>query len=122
MSARFIILFGLLALSVVLLNAIAITINQHNDGDVVAQRYCGQSHQRYPLDCTIDGVFDCSDHYVMRSTCFGVGDIIVDQHGTFIDWCGYAVFGGSQSGSCDRYEIDPQGNRCAIANNLCNPS
>ncbi|MBI5037239.1 MAG: hypothetical protein HZC01_00815 [Candidatus Kerfeldbacteria bacterium] len=117
-SARWIILFGLLALSLVLLNGIAINVNQANPDKEIAERFCGQRHAQYPIECQVDQVFGCADHYVLRSTCVGVGDVVVKASGETILWCGYTTFGGAESPSCDAYERIAAGQTC-LTHNLC---
>jgi hypothetical protein len=91
-SARTIMLFGLLALTVVLVDAIAILQSegdQQQTGKARAISYCGKTHEKFPSQCPITQVRQCGQAYLLQSDCIGVGNIILSSRGTFLDWCGY---------------------------------
>jgi hypothetical protein len=116
-----IILFGTLALAVVLLNGIAINVKQNEavqDGKEIAIGYCGRTHQKLPPECTITEVFDCGDHYLLKNNCLGTGDIALATNGSFQAWCGYTSLDGAPV-SCQPYWLDPQGRDCQLTKNLC---
>ncbi len=121
MSSTAIILFGLLALTVVLANAIVITANEQNAiaaGRNTALGYCGESHPRHPDGCIITGLYQCEDYYILQSNCIGVGDVILDKQGATVDWCGYTSL-DTPAPTCQYYRYDNQGANCLQSNNLC---
>ncbi len=119
-SPRWIILFGTLALTLVLVNGIMLTLaDQADHGTSVAAQYCGQSHERFPVECSVTGVYDCDSHYVLQSDCIGVGEVVLDREGTMIAWCGYTAFDAPTSPSCIKYNRTPEGTNC-VTTNLCN--
>ncbi|MDD5040318.1 MAG: hypothetical protein PHY34_04175 [Patescibacteria group bacterium] len=120
-----IILFGLLALSVVLLNAISITVNQRKhaaamerSGETAAISFCGTAHSRFPEQCLVARAYQCGGTYILQSNCIGVGEVILDKNGDFLKWCGYATL-DQTAPDCGRYWMDAQGRDCTATKNLC---
>ncbi|MFA5051608.1 MAG: hypothetical protein WC544_00925 [Patescibacteria group bacterium] len=120
-SMMAIILFGTLSLSVVLLNAIAINIDQNThaqSGRKTAVGFCGQPHPNLPAGCQVSEVYNCGDHYLLKNNCLGTGDIVLDINGKFVNWCGYASLDGPAT-SCQAYWRDAKGQDCRLTKNLC---
>lgn len=120
-----IILLGLLALSAVLLDGIAITLqkaeaerSRERSGREIAVSYCGRPHERHPETCSIAEVYHCDSHFLLRTTCPGVGDVVLDSDGHYLDWCGYNSLDGPAP-TCSRYVIQPDGAVCTQTTNLC---
>ncbi|MFH1207870.1 MAG: hypothetical protein V1668_04750 [Patescibacteria group bacterium] len=116
-----IILFGTLALAVVLLNGIAINVKQNEavqSGKSIAVGYCGQTHDNLPPGCTITEVYNCDSHYILKNNCLGTGDIILSASGAFQTWCGYTSLDGAPV-NCQQYWFDAQGHDCRLTKNLC---
>lgn len=118
-----IILFGLLALTVVLINGISIGVQRINDtatekGLNTVVSYCHQHHEKYPQTCLVDEIYPCRESYIFRSNCIGVGDVIYNNKGEFMDWCGYTSLDGSGV-ACSTYWLDEKGNDCLKNKNLC---
>lgn len=122
-SALSIILLGMVVLSVVLLNSISIFLQEKEDnqlpaGEEIAVSYCKQGHEKIPPSCTITTVYKCGTKYLLGSSCLGVGNIILDQQGEFISWCGYTSLDEAPE-DCNQYLVDEEGNECVKTNNLC---
>ena len=122
-----IILLGLLSLSVVLLAGIAISVNQKNARNQINARqekiisaYCFNDSIYFPPGCNIITINKCDNHFVLSSDCLGVGNIIVDNNGKVIVWCGYTSFDSQPAPDCSKYKVDTQGNNCLLSKNLCN--
>jgi len=116
-----IILFGTLALSVVLVNSIAIKTNQQQHatrGKSVVVGYCSHTQSSLPPECTISEAYACGDHYMLRNNCLGTGDIVLDSHGAFVAHCGFTSLDGTAP-SCTAYWTDPSGQDCHNHKNLC---
>ncbi|MFH0804891.1 MAG: hypothetical protein V1916_01705 [Patescibacteria group bacterium] len=123
-SALFITLFGLLALSVVLLDGIAVSAQQRREaqaGTRVATNNCGQMHVVFPAQCPITAVYRCGGRYILRTDCVGVGDVVLDSRGGYQGWCGYTSFDGP-SPTCQGYNTDHTGTDCTKGTNLCTTS
>ncbi|MFZ6035787.1 MAG: hypothetical protein ACOYUK_01470 [Patescibacteria group bacterium] len=117
-SARWIILFGLLALAMVLLDGIALSVNRGDSADDRAESYCATVPRQFPAECPVTQVYACGQRYIVRSECVGVGDLIIDQQGSVISWCGYTTFDATQAPDCRPYETH-QGELCPPTHNLC---
>ena len=122
-SAMSIMLLALLVLSVVLLNGTAIAVKgkektESQQGKNVAVSYCSKSNPVFPVECKITKVYKCGNNFLLRSGCIGVGDIILNQRGEFVEWCGYTSLEGTRV-ECGKYWIDDKGNDCTKSNNLC---
>jgi len=124
-SAMSIMLLALLVLSVVLLNGISITLKnneaveaQETIGIRTALGYCNKSHEKHPIECNITEIYRCDSNYLLRSACYGVGDIILSNSGDYVRWCGYASLDGQRS-DCGRYWFNEKGKDCTKFNNLC---
>lgn len=123
-SVNSIILLGLLALSVVLLNGISISVKRAEAGQAkksdleTVTSYCWRPHEKFPSECSITKIFACDSGYLATTDCFGVGDLILDKSGNYAGWCGYTVFGEPEE-DCGRYWIDSGGKDCFKSNNLC---
>jgi len=118
-----IMLLALLVLSVVLLNGISIVIRQKEKiqlqkGKRIAISYCAQSYEKFPPECKITKVFQCDNKYLLRSSCLGVGDVVLNQQGKYVKWCGYTSLDG-RGIDCGQYWIDAEGNDCTQFKNLC---
>ncbi|MFA6553768.1 MAG: hypothetical protein WCT27_05055 [Patescibacteria group bacterium] len=116
-----IILFGTLALAVVLLNGIAINVKQNEraqSGKSTARGYCGQPYEKLPAECSITEVYSCGTHYLLKNNCLGTGEVVLAANGAFQAWCGYTALDGTPV-SCQSYWLDSQGNDCRLTNNLC---
>ena len=115
-----IILLGLLSLSVVLLNGISITINQKNASrEKIISAYCFNGSNLYPPGCNITKINRCGNNYILGSDCLGVGNIIVNNDGKILDWCGYTSFDSTPAPDCSNYQVDARGNNCLLTKNLC---
>lgn len=122
-SAVSIILLGLLALSVVLLNGTSITLKnkekaRSHQGLNVATSYCSKTNPVFPAECKVTKVYACDGNYLLRSGCLGVGDVILNQRGEFVGWCGYTSLEGAKV-DCGQYWINQAGNDCTKSKNLC---
>lgn len=122
-SAMSIMLLALLVLSVVLLNGTSIAIKskektESQQGKNVAISYCAKANPVFPAECKITKVYQCDSNFLLRSGCIGAGDIILNQLGEFVKWCGYTSLEGVQA-DCGKYWIDAQDNDCTKSNNLC---
>ncbi len=116
-STHWIILFGTLALTLVLLNGIALTLDRQQPSGDLADQYCQANYERLPSTCPITAVYDCQSHVVLRSgNCPSVGDIILDTDGSFIEWCGYATLGPDAPPDCQPYYRTPSGADCLVTN------
>ncbi len=116
-----IILFGTLALAVVLLNGIAIKVKQNEKaqkGEEVAIGYCGKAHEKLPAECSVIEVHRCGANYLLINNCLGTGDIVLNHTGGMEAWCGYTSLDGTTV-SCQQYWFDSQGNDCRLTKNLC---
>jgi len=124
-SSFSIMLLALLVLTLVLVNGIAITVRNDaraNTGIMsayeIATRYCSQTHEIYPEQCKISRVYKCDEYYILSTGCIGVGDVIVNNKGEYLNWCGYTSLDGD-SPECGEYWIDVYGQDCTQSNNLC---
>jgi len=120
-----IMLLALLVLSVVLVDGIAITVRKNEEakagiisGEKIASNYCTQSHEIFPVQCKISRVYKCDEYYILRTGCIGVGDVIINNKGEYINWCGYTSLEG-EAPKCGQYWIDVYGLDCTETNNLC---
>lgn len=125
-SSMSIILLGLLALSVVLLDGIAISVNQKNARiqknalqEKIYSAYCFNDSIYYPPGCNITKINKCDNHFVLSSDCLGVGNIVVNNDGKVVVWCGYTSFDSKPAPDCGKYQVDAQGNNCLLTKNLC---
>jgi len=123
-SATAIILLGLLALSVVLLDGTSIALkkqeaNASQRGQTFATSYCGATHEKFPPECLVNRVYNCRGGYLLRSACAGVGDVVLDQAGHFSKWCGYTAIGTTTAANCSQYLLNSDGSDCTKTKNLC---
>jgi len=122
-TATAIILLGLLALSVVLLDGTAIALGNKNkkktdQGKKVAISYCTKANPAFPAECRVSRVYKCDDIFILRTGCSGVGDVIINSTGEFVSWCGYTAL-GEETAECGKYWLDAKGFDCTQTNNLC---
>ncbi|MDP2684127.1 MAG: hypothetical protein Q8P20_03650 [bacterium] len=124
-SSFAIMLLALIVLTVVLVNGIAISMRNNEQanaglksGEQIATDYCLQSHEIFPEQCKISRVYKCNEYFILRTGCIGVGDVIINNKGEYINWCGYTSLEG-QTPECGQYWIDVYGNDCTENNNLC---
>ncbi|MFA5135149.1 MAG: hypothetical protein WC505_05210 [Patescibacteria group bacterium] len=124
-SAVAIILLGMMALSVVLLDGISINLKQKEEARAAvaaglqrAVALCGNPAERLPEDCPIVAVYQCDANYILTSDCMGVGDVLLSGSGEYVAWCGYASIDTAVR-ECGRYWLDAEGNDCTLGNNLC---
>lgn len=124
-SAVAIILLGLMALSVVLLDGISINLKQKEQaraaevaGKQRATALCGNVAEQLPRECPIIEVFQCDASFILRSNCIGVGDILLNSKGEYVAWCGYTSI-DTEVRECGRYWINDNGDDCMLSNNLC---
>mgnify|MGYP001571134013 CR=1 FL=1 len=118
-----IILFGLLVLSVVLVNYISINTKriswlESHKAERIATSYCGHPFPLLPEECPITAVFRCGKQAIMRNNCLGTGEALINERGKFVALCGQTTF-GSVTTSCGTYWQDSQGTDCRATNNLC---
>lgn len=117
-----IMLFGLLVLSVVLLDGMAISVNAPEQAlanrNVVRRMYCHKAYGTFPPQCLVTAMYSCGDHYILQSSCLGVGEVIVGERGQFQAWCGYNAF-GTKSPDCQPYRLDARRRDCTKTDNLC---
>ena len=119
-------LMALLVLTVVLIDGIAISVRKNETaragvktGEQIAVDYCSQTHDKFPEQCKVSRVFKCDEYYILRTGCNGVGDVIINAKGEFVNWCGYTSLDGNTP-ECGDYWIDVYGNDCTEEdNNLC---
>lgn len=124
-SSFAIMLLALLVLTVVLIDGIAITVRKNEkakvevkSGKQIARDYCSQSYEIFPEQCKISRVYKCDEYYILRTGCIGVGDVIINSRGEYINWCGYTSL-DSEPPDCGEYWIDIHGQDCTEDNNLC---
>lgn len=124
-SSFAIMLLALLVLTVVLIDGIAISIRKNEEakagiksGEKIATDYCSQKHEIFPEQCTITHVYKCNEYYILRTSCIGVGDVIINNQGKYINWCGYTSL-DRDNPECGQYWIDIYGHDCTETNNLC---
>ncbi len=124
-SSFAIMLLALLVFTVVLIDGIAITVRKNEQartgiksGEQIAMDYCDQMYEIFPEQCKISRVYMCDEYYILRTGCIGVGDVIINNQGKFINWCGYTSLDG-EAPECGEYWIDVYGQDCTENNNLC---
>ena len=124
-SSFIIMLLALLVLTVVLIDGIAITVRKNEQaqasiktGEQIAIDYCSQSYEIFPEQCKVSRVYKCDEYFILRTGCIGVGDVIINNKGEYINWCGYTSLDGD-SPDCGEYWIDIYGQDCTETNNLC---
>jgi len=124
-SSFAIMLLALLVLTVVLVDGIAISVKKNEEakagimtGEQIALNYCSQSHEIFPVQCKISRVYKCDEYYILRTGCIGVGDVIINNNGEYVNWCGYTSLEG-EAPECGQYWIDIYGQDCTENNNLC---
>ncbi len=120
-SATAIILFGLLCLTLVLVDIISIQTSQAKKTQAIvarASRYCGQNHQKFPLQCPVTRVFDCAGYFILQTDCLGVGNVILNGQAEFKDWCGYNSL-DTQAQSCVESLNSARWQSCLESDNLC---
>jgi hypothetical protein len=120
-SATAIILFGLLSLTLVLVDIISIQTSQakKTQANVVqATRYCGQNHEKFPPQCPVTKTFDCAGYFILQTDCLGVGNVILDGQAEFQEWCGYNSL-DTQAQSCAESLDSARWQGCLESDNLC---
>ena len=121
-SAMSVILFGLLSLTLVLVNIISIQTSQAKKTRAgltkAVQYYCGTNHEKFPSECLVTKTFDCSGYYILQTDCLGVGNVILDNRTEFLDWCGYNSL-DTQAKSCAESLDSSKWQTCLKSDNLC---
>jgi hypothetical protein len=122
-SSLSIILFGLLTLSLVLLDGISITLNNNETyrllkGKEKATASCFKANDKFPPECYATSVYKCDSRYILDSNCLGVGNVILDKFGDYYAWCGYNSLEGNNV-ACGKLIKNKNGGDCLKTKNLC---
>lgn len=118
-SSATIILFGLLVLTVVLVDALSIIYHHDNEQNAVTAsilKYCGKTYPAYPPQCPITKIYDCDENYVLQNDCLGTGTVVLTAAGRQTSWCDYTSF-DTEPTKC--LTVKPNINNCFSLQNLC---
>lgn len=118
-SSSTIILFGLLVLTVVLVDAMSIIYHRDNKREAVTTSiisYCGKAYPVFPVQCPITRIYLCGQDYLLNNDCSGTGTVIINSDGRQTGWCDYTSL-DSKPTKC--LSLKPDINNCFLLSNLC---